>query len=127
MKLRKALRLAAWCSIIAIALVTLSPKGTRFLAGGDFSRAVAYLLAGLVFCLAFPRHRVLIALGLISAAGVLEVLQNLIPGRHGHIRDFGIKALAAFAGAAISVPARRALPAATRAAARIASRRSENS
>lgn len=124
MKIRKVLRIAAWCTIIVIAVLTLSPKGTRFLAGGDYSRAVAYLLAGTVFCLAFPRYRALIALGLVFAAGLLEMLQNVIPNRHGQIGDFGIKALAAIAGAALSVPAGRALPAATRAATRIVSRKS---
>ena len=125
MKLRKALRIAAWCSIIAIALLTLSPR-TRFIAGGNYGRAAAYLIAGMVFSLAFPRYRVLIALGLIVAAGTLEVLQNLIPNRHGQMHDFGIKAAAALAGAAISVPVRRALPAATRAVARVTSRSSRN-
>ena len=123
MTYRKLIRIAAWCSVLAIALLTLTPKGMRFFAGtGDLGRAVAYLLAGLGLSLAFPRHRALILLAMICAAGTLEVLQNLIPNRHGRIHDFGIKGLAALAGTTLSIPVRQAMPAARRAV-RTASRR----
>jgi len=118
----KLIRIAAWCSILAIAVLTLTPKGTRFFTGtGDLGRALAYLLAGLGLSLTFPRHRALILLAVICAAGTLEVLQNLIPNRHGRMHDFGIKALAALAGVAISIPVHRVAR-----MARVTSRRGRN-
>jgi hypothetical protein len=102
----KLIRIAALCSLLAIAVLTLTPKSMRLITGtGDFGRVVAYLLTGLGLGLAFPRHRALILLALLCAAGTLEALQNLIPSRHARIQHFEIKALAALAGIAVSIPA----------------------
>jgi VanZ family protein len=110
MTVQRLLRIAAWCALLAIAALTLSPKGTRVLAfGGDYSRAAAYGLAALTFCLAYPRHRGLVLLALVCAAGTLEVAQALVPNRHGRIYDFAIKATAALVGAGASIPVRRVL------------------
>ena len=82
--------------------------GSHFLASHDgalpdFERALAFALLGGTIALGYFRHRDLlvgILLAIIFAA-LLEAGQNFVPGRHGHIHDLLIKALAVILGAAV--------------------------
>lgn len=94
-------RLAAWLILSAIVFVTLGPVGfrPRTMLPVDLERAVAFLGAGLLFALAYPRQIwFAVALVLVGAIG-LEWLQNLRPDRHGRESD----AMAKLAGASIGL------------------------
>src|SRR5215831_18950087 len=69
--------------------------------GQDVEHALAFLLIGLAFGLAYPRQRPLTAGVAILMIGALEVLQLFAPGRHARIEDFAVDALAAGAGFAL--------------------------
>lgn len=94
-------RWVAWPLLAAVVFVTLSPIGLRpaTAAPADLERLAAFGILGGMFCLGYPRHRLLVLLLLVAIAGALEALQYLVPTRHGRIHDAAVKAL----GAAIGV------------------------
>ena len=93
-------RWAAWPLLAAVVFVTLSPISFRPVTGGpvDIERFIAFAVLGAVFCLAYPKHRVLVLVFLVAVAGALEVLQHLIPTRHGRLSDAAVKVLGAATG-----------------------------
>ena len=109
---RKTLRIAAWLVLTFIAFATLSPIGWRphSLLPVNLERAAAFVLAGLLFGLAYPRH-VLLA-GVVLAIGIigLEVLQTLQPDRHGRELDALIKLAGATLGLVLGWFTARRLP-----------------
>jgi VanZ family protein len=50
------------------------------------------------FCLGYPRYRLGILVVVIGGVGLLEVAQDIIPGRHGTRRDLAIKVAGALLG-----------------------------
>jgi VanZ family protein len=98
------LRLFAWLLAAAIAFATLGPPQYRphFAITHDGEHALAFVLLGLAFALAYPRQRVLVAAISVALIGVLELLQLFVPGRHARLEDFVVDALAALAGFAIA-------------------------
>lgn len=99
------LRCMAWLLVMAIAGFTLLPIAFRPVTGMpvDIERFAAFVLLGGTFCLAHPQHRLLVLLGIIGGAGLLEILQTLAPGRHGLPHDALIKILGATLGGLGSV------------------------
>jgi len=97
------LRIFAWLLAAAVTFATLGPPRYRPHSnlGQDGEHALAFVLVGLAFGLAYPRHRrtVVLTVGLI---GVLELLQFLVPGRHARLEDFIVDALAACVGFVIA-------------------------
>ena len=51
----------------------------------------------------YPKHRWLGFWALVIAAGALEFLQNVVPGRHGRWHDFDAKAAGVMAGALLGL------------------------
>jgi VanZ family protein len=102
-------RVAAWLLVAAIACVTLSPIQMRPItaAPADLERFIAYTALGGAFCLGYPRHRVSIILVVIAFAGLLEVGQHLVPGRHGRVHDAVLKVAGAFFGLAVALVVER--------------------
>jgi VanZ family protein len=99
-----ALRIFAWLLAAAVTFATLGPPGYRPHAdiSHDAEHALAFILVGLAFALAYPRQRPLVAVLSVAATGVLELLQLFAPGRHARLEDFAVDALAALAGLAIA-------------------------
>ena len=97
-------RWAAWLLLTAIVFVTLSPIGLRpeTAAPASLERFAAFAALGGTFCLGYPKHRVPVLLLMIAAAGVLEALQHLVPGRHGRIADAAVKELGVLTGALVA-------------------------
>jgi hypothetical protein len=97
-------RVFAWLLAAAIVFVTLAPIGYRPYSGldKDAEHLLALLLVGLVFGLAYPRHRPIAAGVSVVALAVLETLQLVVPGRDARFEDFAVKAIAACAGIAIA-------------------------
>ncbi|MBP0438807.1 VanZ family protein [Tianweitania sediminis] len=99
--MQRVLLVAAWGSLAAIAFVTLSPIGLRPHVGGpNTERLLAFVLLGCLFGLAHPRRLGLVAAILVAAALSFELLQELVPGRHGRLPDALVKCAGGLAGVA---------------------------
>src|SRR5882724_11053695 len=97
------LKLFAWCLAAAVAFATLGPPGYRPHAsslGQDGEHALAFVLLGLAFGLAYSRNRLFAAGIAVGLTGLLEILQFWAPGRHARLEDFLVDALAACVGLA---------------------------
>ena len=96
------LRLFAWGLAAAIAFATLGPAGHRPHSnlGQNGEHALAFVLLGLAFGLAYTRNRSLTAAFVIAFTGLIEILQFWAPGRHARLEDFVVDALAASLGLA---------------------------
>ena len=84
------LRLFAWGLAAAIAFATLGPADTTAALdlGQNGEHALAFMLLGLAFGLAYRRNRWLTAAFVIAFTGLIEVLQFWAPGRHARLQDF---------------------------------------
>jgi VanZ family protein len=114
------LRLFAWCLAAAVCFATLGPPGYRphiSILGQGGEHAIAFVLLGMAFGLAYTRNRLLTAAIAIGLTGLIEVVQLWAPGRHARLEDFLIDALAACVGlaaaAALDWIVKRSRPAST--------------
>lgn len=93
-------RFSAWLLAAAVTFATLGPPRYRPHAhlGQDGEHALAFVLLGLAFGLAYRQHRVLAAAIAVVLTGALEIAQFWAPGRHARLEDFMVDALTACAG-----------------------------
>ena len=98
------LKFLAWLLAAAVTFATLgSPRFRPYSdLGQNGEHALAFVLVGLAFGLAYPRHRLLTAVIAVVMIGILEILQLWMPGRHARLEDFVVDALAACAGLAMA-------------------------
>jgi VanZ family protein len=98
------LRLFAWLLAAAVTFATLGPPRFRPHSdlGQDGEHAFAFILVGLAFGLAYPRHRLLTGAIAVVMIGVIELLQLWAPGRHARLEDFVVDALTACIGLAVA-------------------------
>jgi VanZ family protein len=98
------LRIIAWLLAAAVTFATLGPPGLRPHSnlGQDGEHALAFVLLGLAFGLAYTRNRLVTASVAIGMIGLIEILQFWAPGRHARLEDFVVDALAACAGFAVA-------------------------
>ena len=101
------LRVFAWLLAAAVTFATLGPPRYRPHSnlGQDGEHALAFVLVGLAFGLAYTGKRLLTAAIAVVMIGVLEILQLWMPGRHARLADFIVDALAACAGLAVAAGA----------------------
>jgi VanZ family protein len=97
------LRLFAWLLAAAVTFATLGPPSLRPHSdlSQDGEHALAFILVGLAFGVAYTRHRLLTAVIAVFMIGILEILQFWVPGRHARLEDFVVDALTACAGLAV--------------------------
>ena len=89
----------AWSLALAIVVMTLGPVGLRPQFGHpSMERFAAYLALGAAFSVAYPRHRLWVALAVVCAAFGLELGQLLVPGRDARVADAMAKAFGAVSG-----------------------------
>ena len=88
----------------AVTFATLGPPQFRPHAdlGQNGEHALAFVLVGLAFGLAYRQQRTLTALVAVAMTGMIEILQFWAPGRHARLSDFVVDALGACAGLAIA-------------------------
>jgi len=101
---------AAWSCIVALAVLSLVPKGhmLRTGLGGHIEHILAYLGTAAVVASAYGiTRRLHIVAGLITYAGGLELLQNFSPGRTPAIADFACSSIGVVLGIALSALADR--------------------
>ncbi len=98
------LRLFAWCLAAAVAFATLGPPKFRphSSLGQDGEHALAFVLLGLAFGLAYTRNRLPIAVIAVGLTGLIEILQFWAPGRHARLEDFVVDALTVCLGLAVA-------------------------
>jgi VanZ family protein len=98
------LRVFAWLLAAAVTFATLGPSRLRPHSnlGQDGEHALAFVLVGLAFGLAYTRNRLLTAAIAVVMIGIIEILQFWAPGRHARLEDFVVDALAALAGLAMA-------------------------
>src|SRR4051812_43950581 len=98
------LKLSAWFLAAAVTFATLGPPALRPHShfGQDGEHALAFILIGLAFGLAYTRNRLLTSAISVVMIGVLEILQLWAPGRHARFEDFAVDALAACVGLTVS-------------------------
>jgi len=98
------LRFLAWALAAAVVFATLGPPSFRPHSdlGQDGEHALAFVLVGLAFGLAYGRNRLLTTAVAIVLIGALEILQFWAPGRHARLEDFAVDALAACVGLAMA-------------------------
>jgi len=98
------LRIWAWLLAVAVTFATLGPPQYRPHAAVTHAgeHALAFVLVGLAFGVAYPRHRPIAAGLSVILIGILELLQLLVPGRHARLEDFVVDALTALLGFAIA-------------------------
>ncbi|MDU6238096.1 MAG: VanZ family protein, partial [Bradyrhizobium sp.] len=84
------LRVSAWLLAAAVAFATLGPPSYRphSTIGQDGEHALAFVLVGLAFGLAYGSHRLRTAAIAVILIGALELAQFLAPGRHARLEDF---------------------------------------
>jgi VanZ family protein len=97
-------RFLAWALAAAVVFATLGPPSFRPHSdlGQDGEHALAFVLVGLAFGLAYSRNRLLTTAVAIVLIGALEILQFWAPGRHARLEDFAVDALAACVGLAMA-------------------------
>ena len=97
-------RLSAWLLAAAVAFATLGPADLRPHSdlGQDGEHALAFVLVGLAFGLAYSRRRWTVAGIAVVLIGVLELLQLWAPGRHARLEDFAVDAFTTVVGFALS-------------------------
>jgi VanZ like family len=103
-KMNTVVRIIAWLLAAAVTFATLGPAQFRPHSGlgQDGEHMFAFILVGLAFAVAYPRHRPIAAVTSVVMIGILELLQLVAPGRHARLEDFIVDALAALAGFAIA-------------------------
>lgn len=98
------LKLFAWLLAAAVAFATLGPPDLRPHShlGQDGEHALAFVLIGLTFGLAYSARRRSVAMIAVVLIGALELLQLVVPGRHARLEDFAVDAFTACVGFVLS-------------------------
>jgi hypothetical protein len=89
-------RLGAWLSVPALVLASWTPGEHMMRTGvnGRLEHIAAYFVSALLWVTAYPRWSPwVVGSALAICAGVLEVGQIYIPGRHSQIADFAASCL----------------------------------
>jgi VanZ family protein len=81
--MRRALRYAAWFCVVLITYLSLTPVQVRTPAPAGVEHAVAYGGTAMLMALAYPSVAVWLIFGSLAIySGLMELLQNISPGRH---------------------------------------------
>jgi VanZ family protein len=97
-------RFFAWLLAALVTFATLGPPGLRPHSelGQDGEHALAFILVGLAFGLAYRNRRWTVAAVAVVLIGVLELMQFWAPGRHARLEDFLVDAATACVGFALA-------------------------
>jgi VanZ family protein len=98
------LRIIAWLLAAAVTFATLGPPSYRphSSLSQDGEHALAFILIGVAFGLAYTEHRLRVSVIAVIMIGVIEILQFWAPGRHARLEDFVVDALTACLGLAVA-------------------------
>jgi VanZ family protein len=102
--LRFIARIAAWCSAVAIVALSVVPPQLRPVTGApqNIEHFTIYFVCGLAFSLGYghrgARSEIVLGATLVLFAGLVEIAQLFVPGRHARLSDFIVDALAMISG-----------------------------
>jgi VanZ family protein len=85
-----------WLLLLTITVLSLVPPTLRPETGvpHDLEHFAIFAAAGLAFGIGYSRRPLGAAIGLVIFAGVIELAQGAVPGRHARLSDFVVDALA---------------------------------
>jgi VanZ family protein len=86
---QKFITIAAWALLAFITYATLSPIQARptLPIPSSVEHFAAFAALGGLFCVAYPKHTVLVCALVFGSAALLEVAQLFTPDRHAHFVD----------------------------------------
>ena len=90
------LRFFAWLSVVGLAVASWTPGEHMIRTGvrGSFEHIAAYLISTMLLVSAFPRTSPWRIGGALAVyAGILELGQIYVPGRHSQLEDFAASCL----------------------------------
>jgi VanZ family protein len=100
---------AGYIGFAMIVVLSLVPAASRPHSGygGQYEHLLAYALVGSAFGMGYrtARWQLILGVALSSAAGILELLQILIPGRNAEVSGFLVSSLGAWLGLALAIAA----------------------
>lgn len=113
---RTVLRYLAWGLILGLFIVTDTTPAFRphTLISANIDRFAALFIIGAVFSFAYPKHVLPILPVLLAVVVGFELIQRLLPGRHGYVKDMFVKGAGCCAGVIIAVALRRSFSAMSR-------------
>jgi len=87
--LQKFITIAAWALLAFITYSTVSPIQARPMSPfpASIEHFAAFAALGILFCLAYPKHRALACALVFGSAVLLEIAQLLTPDRHARLAD----------------------------------------
>lgn len=96
----RVLHVSAWGCVVLIAVLSLLPAEdmVRTPLGGHVEHMTAYAGTAALLRLSYPRQGKRIAVAMSMYAGLLELLQNLAPGRHPAVADWFFSSAGALLG-----------------------------
>ena len=91
-----AVRIIAWSLAAIIVVLSLVPSELRPETGAPhiFEHCLVFVATGVVFGLGYEPRRGALAIQLVAFAGVIEMAQLFVPGRHARLSDFLVDAVA---------------------------------
>ena len=100
----KAARLAAWFLVVVITVLSLVPPKWRPETGTphNLEHVAIFMAAGLTFGVGYGRKPGLVMVALVLFAGMIELAQIVVPGRHARLTDFIVDAVAMCIGVAVT-------------------------
>ena len=100
----KAARLVAWLLMSSIVILSVVPPGLRPETALPHSAEHfgIFFATGAAFMFGYNRYKFQLVIGLIGFAGLVEIVQIFIPGRHARLSDFIVDAAALPLGMAIA-------------------------
>ena len=100
-RIRQLLRLTAWAAVVLLVVLSLIPKELEVRTNlvGTHEHAIAYALTSTIVAVAYPAvRRLWIVVALFALSGILELLQNFIPGRNPEIAGAAFSSVGAATG-----------------------------
>ena len=95
----------AWVLAATIFILSIVPPGLRPETGlpHNFEHFIINVVTGLLFGLGYPRWLKLLCTFLVGFAGIVELAQLFVAGRHARLSDFIVDSVALCVGVLFSV------------------------
>jgi VanZ family protein len=100
----KAARITAWILAFAIVVLSIVPPGLRPETNMPhmFEHFAIFFATGAAFACGYGQRALEVAIALVAFAGLIEIAQIYVPGRHARVSDFIVDAAALCVGIALA-------------------------